>query len=159
MCVRATSGCTTSSGCRCRSRVSGRLWVARRWWPHCDPPPPTSHPARGRRTRSAAWKSRLQTASSTSSLSIWQVGGGGRTLKTWIVSATRWCQKHSKPTKNNKESWDLWLKMCFMSREHLLRLEVQKLLPSDKLSCISANRCWKMVCMCGHNDCDVATLL
>lgn len=103
MCARATSGCTTSSGCRCRSRVSGRLWVARRWWPRCDPPPPTSRPARGRRTRSAAWKSRLRTASSTSSLSVWQVGGGGRTLKTWIVSATRWCQKHSKSIKKKEQ--------------------------------------------------------
>lgn len=57
MCGLVITGWLISSGCRCLSRVRGRLWAGRKWWPLCCPPPLRSSPRSGPRKRSAGWRS------------------------------------------------------------------------------------------------------
>lgn len=74
MCERATMASTTSSDFRCRSRVSEKLWVAKRWRPRCGPRRRRTPPAPGATTRTAESRSSWRTASFTSRLLILQVG-------------------------------------------------------------------------------------
>lgn len=73
MCERAIMECTTSSGCKCRSRASVKLLVVKRWRPHSVHQHRRIQPAPALKMMSAEWKSRMQTVNSSNRLRSRQV--------------------------------------------------------------------------------------